>query len=59
MASLIRKIMKKLPGARFALKKMTSTRTPVFDRESINQQLQVGLLANYRSQFRIGQRPFD
>lgn len=27
--------------------------------ESINQQLQVGLLANYRSQFRRGDRPFD
>ncbi len=60
MASLIRKLAMKIPGARVVLKRLTRRALlRSLDRESINQQLQVGLLANYHSQFRLGKRPFD
>ena len=60
MASMIRKLAMKIPGARVVLKRLTRRALlRSLDRESINQQLQVGLLANYHSQFRLGERPFD
>jgi hypothetical protein len=59
MANPLREMVKKIPGAKTVHRRRTPKRPPALDVESINQQLQVGLLANYRSQFRRGDRPFD
>jgi hypothetical protein len=51
----IRNAIKRLPKARQAYE----LGRRLLDVESINQQLQVGLLAQYRAQFRAGVAPFE
>lgn len=55
MSSRVRNAIKRVPGARRAYGMLRSD----LDVESLNQQLQVGLLANYRQEIRNGIRPFD
>ena len=59
MANRVYEMFKKVPGAKAAQRWRTQMHSPALDVESINQQLQIGLLANYGSQFRCGDRPFD
>ncbi len=55
MPNQMRNAIKRLPKARQAYE---LTRR-LFDSDSINQQLQIALLAQYRAQFRSGIAPFD
>lgn len=59
MISTLRRMVGRVPGARAVYSWLTCRRGVAIDTESINQQLQVSLLVNYRAQFRVGERPFD
>jgi len=55
MASRVRSAIARIPKARQAYEWVRGFP----DSDSINQQLQIGLLAQYRAQFRAGVAPFD
>lgn len=59
MNSKLRRILGRVPGAKAFYGWLTSRHTAVLDVESVNQQIQVSLLASYRAQFHAGERPFD
>ena len=55
MPGRVRGAVKRLPG----LYQAYESGRRLLDTESINQQVQIGLLAQYRGQFRAGFAPFD